>query len=273
MTGIQKVIKYLAIAFAIFLTFNIIFGIMYGISSIGILFDNNKSNISDNQNNLEINNNTLLLDINVSSSNIIIKKGDNFIAQTSSKYINCKQDNNKLYIIEKKHNWFNTNKNNELIIYVPSDFTFDRVIIDAGAGKVNIEELSTKELYLSFGAGKAEINNLEVLENAEIEGGAGDLIIDAININNLELNMGIGKLSLTSKLTGKNKIDSGIGEINLSLLGTEEDYEIYMDKGLGKATINGNNVKDDNTYGNGINKIDINGGIGNIEINFKNSKD
>ena len=46
-----------------------------------------------------------------------------------------------------------------------------------------------------------------------------------------------------------------------------------MDKGLGKATINGNNVKDDNTYGNGINKIDINGGIGNIEINFKNSKD
>ena len=38
-------------------------------------------------------------------------------------------------------------------------------------------------------------------------------------------------------------------------------------------TINGNNVKDDNTYGNGINKIDINGGIGNIEINFKNSKD
>ena len=51
-----------------------------------------------------------------------------------------------------------------MIIYVPSDFTFDRVIIDAGAGKVNIEELSTKELYLSFGAGKAEINNLEVLD-------------------------------------------------------------------------------------------------------------
>ncbi len=269
MNGIQKVIKYLAIAFAVFLIFNIIFGIMYGISSIGIFFDNNKSNISENLNDLEINNNTLLLDINVASSNITIKKGDNFIAQTSSKYINCKQDNNKLYIIEKKHNWFN-NKNNELIIYVPNDFTFDRVIIDAGAGKVNVEQLSTKELYLSFGAGKVEINNLEVLENTEIEGGSGDLTIDGININNLELNMGIGKISLTSKLTGKNKIDSGIGEMNLSLIGTLEDYEIYLDKGIGKATINGNNVKDDNTYGTGINKLDINGGIGNIEINFKN---
>ena len=41
----QKIIKYCAIAFAIFLTFSIISSIMFGIMSIGNIFDNNDSNI------------------------------------------------------------------------------------------------------------------------------------------------------------------------------------------------------------------------------------
>ena len=269
MSGLQRTIKYLAIAFAIFLTFSIISGIMYGISFIGNLFDDDKNSVTEKLTDLEIDNNTLLLDIDVSSSNIIIKKGDTFKAETNNKYINSKQDNNKLYITEKKHNLVYDN-DNELIIYIPDDFIFDGVVIDAGAGKVNIEALSTKQLYLNLGAGKVDINNLNVLENAKIEGGAGDLSITATDIHNLDLNMGIGKLSLISKLTGNNEIDCGVGEMNLSLIGTLEDYQISLDKGVGNATIDGSNMKDNNTYGTGINKIDIDGGIGSIDINFKN---
>lgn len=270
MNGLQKTIKYLAVALAIFLTFNIISGIMYGVSFMSNLFDDDKSSIAEKLTNLEINTNTLLLDVDISSSNVIIKKGDTFKAETNNKYINSKQDNNKLYITERKHNWFYNNNNNELIIYIPDDFVFDGVIIDTGAGKVNIETLSTKQLYLNLGAGKVDINNLNVLENAKIDDGAGDLTITAIAIHNLDLNMGIGKLSLVSKLTGNNKIDCGIGQMNLSLVGTLEDYEIFLDKGVGKATINGENMKDNNTYGTGINKIDIDGGIGSIDIDLKN---
>ena len=80
--------------------------------------------------------------------------------------------------------------------------------------------------------------------------------------------MGVGKLSLTSKLTGNNKIDSGVGEMNLSLIGTLEDYKISLDKGIGNATINGDNMKDNNTYGTGNSKLDIDGGIGSIDIDF-----
>ncbi len=265
MSGLQRTIKYLAIAFAIFLTFSIISGIMYGISFIGNLFDDDKNSVTEKLTDLEIDNNTLLLDIDVSSSNIIIKKGDTFKAETNNKYINSKQDNNKLYITEKKHNLVYDN-DNELIIYIPDDFIFDGVVIDAGAGKVNIEALSTKQLYLNLGAGKVDINNLNVLENAKIEGGAGDLSITATDIHNLDLNMGIGKLSLISKLTGNNEIDCGVGEMNLSLIGTLEDYQISLDKGVGNATIDGSNMKDNNTYGTGINKIDIDGGIGSIKI-------
>ena len=96
--------------------------------------------------------------------------------------------------------------------------------------------------------------------------GAGEINIDAISMNSLDLDMGVGELSLTSKLTGENKIDCGIGKINLSLIGSLEDYEIFLDKGIGKATINGNKMNADNTYGTGSNKLDIDGGIGSIDI-------
>ena len=61
MSRLQKIIKYLAIAFAIFLTFSIISGIMYGISFLGSLVTNEESSITDKLNYLEINDDTLLL--------------------------------------------------------------------------------------------------------------------------------------------------------------------------------------------------------------------
>lgn len=272
MSGLQKIIKYLAIAFAIFLTFSIISGIMYGISFIGDILDGDKDSITEELKDLEINDNTLLLDIHVSSSSIILKSGDFFKAETNNKYINSKQDKNKLYIQEKKHNWFHNDKS-ELIVYIPNDFVFDGVSIETGAGKVDIEQLSTKQLYLVLGAGKVDINNLNVSESTKIDGGAGEININAISMNNLDLDMGVGKLSLTSKLTGKNKIDSGIGGVNLSLIGIIEDYEISLDKGIGEAKINGKTMKDDTNYGTGNNKLDIDGGIGSINIEIKEDVD
>lgn len=270
MSSAQKIIKYLAIAFALFLTFNIISGIMYGVSFIGNIFNDDKSGVTEKLNDLEIDNNTLILDVDVSSSNITIKNGDTFKVETNNKYIISKQDKNTIYIEEKNHNWFNDNS--ELIIYIPEYFVFDKVSMETDVGKVNIESLYTKQLYLNLGVGKVDINNLNVIEKAKIDGGAGRININAIGVNNLNLNMGVGKLSLISKLTGDSIIDSGVGELNLSLIGTQEDYKISLDKGIGTAKIKGNTMKDDSTYGTGINKIDIDGGIGSINIDFIEQK-
>ena len=59
------------------------------------------------------------------------------------------------------------------------------------------------------------------------------------------------------------------GEMNLFLIGSLDDYEISLDKGVGNALIDGYDMKDNDTYGTGINKIDIDGGIGNINIDFE----
>lgn len=267
MSGLQKIIKYLAIAFAVYLIFSIITTLMYGVSSFGKFFSNDKSCVVDNLSNLEINDNALLLDIDVKSSNIKIKRGNDFKAETNSKYINSKQDNNKLYISERDHNYLN-NDNIELVIYIPEDYIFDYVSIDAGAGKVYIEELSTKKLDLDLGAGKLEAKNLLVIDDFELSGGVGDLIINDSNINNLDADLGLGKFEMISKLTGNNKIDSGVGKVDLKLVGILEDYQISLDSGVGRASLGDLKMEDGNTYGSGINKLDINGGLGSIDIGF-----
>lgn len=265
----QKLIKYCAIVFAIFLVFNIILGIMHGVNYITNIFDDNESNVG-NLKDLNINSNIQVLDVDVSSVNITLKKGNTFKVKTNNKNINYKIDNNKLFITETKYIWFNRKDSSDLIIYVPSYLTFDNVNLENGAGKIDIDELNTKRLYLDLGAGKVNINNLTVLNDTKIDGGAGEIDITNSKINDLDLDMGIGKLSLSSKITGDSEIDSGIGEMNLNLIGSSNDYKVKLDKGIGSANINGQKMKSETYYGNGSNLIDIDGGVGNINIKFVN---
>ena len=268
MSNYQKVIKNLAIAFAIFLIVTIISSILYCVTFFIEIFDEDNE-ITEELNDLEINDNLLILDLDLSNTNVTIKEGKTLTAKTNSKYINSHQDNNKLYIKEKNHNWFINNSNSELIVYVPKNTTLDKVEIKTKAGKVKIEALTSKEIDFNFGAGKIDINNLTVTEKSYIEGGTGKIDIDSSNINNLDLELGVGSLTLTSKLTGKNSIEAGIGEVNINILGKKEDYQINVDKGIGKIEIDNEKAKDNKTYGRGENKLDIEGGIGSIEINFK----
>lgn len=54
-------------------------------------------------------------------------------------------------------------------------------------------------------------------------------------------------------------------------MGSCEDYKIKIDKGIGEARLAGESMRDDSVYGWGENRIEIDGGIGAIYIEF--SKD
>ena len=265
MSEIQRIIKYCAIAFALFLAFSIISSIMYGIITFGAIFESDHKDY-ENLSSLKMDENTSILDIDVAGTNLILREGDTLKVETNNKYIKTKQSKNKLYITEKNHNWFKTNKNNDLIVYIPKELIFDGVSIDSGAGKVEIDTLSTKTLYLDLGAGKVTINNLTILNQTEIEGGAGAIEIKNGSLNNLDLDIGAGKLTLTALVSGKSEIDAGVGEVNLNLVGSLEDYRIKLDKGIGSATLNQKKMNDEEVYGNGNNSIDIDGGVGSIKI-------
>ena len=87
MSSIQKIIKYIAIAFALFLAFSNISGIVYGISSLENLFDNNDNEITRKLKDLKIDSNASILNIDVASANLTIKEGDYLKAKTNNEYI------------------------------------------------------------------------------------------------------------------------------------------------------------------------------------------
>lgn len=285
MTFWQKVIKYLAIALAIFLIVNIIGAILSIIGIIGgiAFFTNTITDvkeeivqespeylkqpevIADNINIEDI----VKFEIEVKYSNLEIKKGD-FKVESNDTNVKCTQKGNELIVKETGNNWLRNKEGNKVIIYIPENKEFNEIEIDTGAGNIEIESLNTKDLSFSIGAGKVEINNLKVTNEAEIDGGAGKVDILSGEICNLNLDMGIGEFNICTKLLGNNDIEQGMGKLTIKLRDSQENYTIRTRKGMGSITIDGKEAQNNSIYGNGQNILNIEGGMGAIEITTNN---
>lgn len=273
MSIVQKVIKYLAIAFAIALIVGIITTIVRVVSSLPLTLKIGKNN-SDSNNVIETSSdfeskNIAFLDIDIAYSNLTIRKGEYLKVESSDKDIQCKQDEQKIIIKERESNWFSNTKKEELIVYVPENIQFDKVNINTGVGKVNIEILNTKVLKMDLGAGETSIQNINITESAKIDTGAGKVNIKEAKINDLRCDLGIGATEISAKLLGNTRIGTGVGSLKLDVLGKKEEYETKVNKGLGNVTIDEEKISDNEVVGNGENKIDIDGGVGEIKINFR----
>ena len=272
MTTAQKIIKYLATAFAVFLIVSIISGVLsvfYALSAVlGLKKVENKVNEEKAMINFEASNDVATVDIDVDFTNLIIKNGDYLRVETNNQNIDYKQDNQKLEIKEKTHNWFAKNDEGNLIVYIPENLKFEQVKINADAGKIHIENLNTEKLNLELGAGETEIENLIVTYNCKINSGAGKVSISSGKINDLKLDMGIGKFEISSEITGNSKVNAGIGNLNLDIKGIRENYTLKANKGIGNIKIDKKEISEDAVYGSGENAIKIEGGIGNIDVNF-----
>ena len=275
MTTAQKVIKYIATAFAAFLVVTIISAVLGGgyilLNALGLI-KNNQETLTDNLKIIasgieEIS----TLKIELSCTNLEIKVGDSFKVETNNTKITFSNNNGRIEIKEENNSWLNRkNYVSNLIIYIPEDnFILDEATIQTGAGKINIEKLLAQNLYLKLGAGEVQIQNLFAINEAKVDGGVGKTELKSCEINNLKANLGVGEFIFSGNLTGKNEIDSGVGDVNINLNGEKEDYTIEVSKGLGSVTLNGQKIESDKTVGNGKNLLDIDGGIGEIKINFR----
>lgn len=264
MTEWQKIIKYLAIAFA----FSLIIGIFTGIISLifgisGIFYSNDEDMKDLDVRTFEYQSEYLEIDIAWTNLNII--SGNNFKIETNNKYIRCKESGNKVIISEKRG--FIKNKGKyDLTITIPEGFRFNEVDIDAGAGIVDIDTLYTRDLDLDLGAGNVIINYLDVSNEASIDGGAGKIHIKGGTINNLDFDIGAGNAIINSDLTNNSDIDSGVGKLELNLMQSEDNYTFKLEKGIGSISLNNTEIKNGSVIGTGRNRIDIDGGIGSIEI-------
>ena len=275
MTTAQKVIKYIATAFAVFLIITIISLILSGsyalLSAFGLIHTN-KNIITDDLKVISSEvNEVSTLKIDLACTNLDIKTGDTFKVETNNSKITFTNDNGSVKIKEENRNWLNNNDSeSNLIIYIPEDMiAIDETNIETGAGKINIEKLNTQGLYLELGAGDVHIENVVTTAETKIDGGVGKTELKSCEINNLKANLGMGEFVFSGKLTGKSEIDSGVGAIRIKLMDDKGNYKINVSKGLGNVTLDDQKLETDRVYGTGENYLDIDGGVGEIKIEFK----
>ena len=270
MNTIQKVIKYLAMAFAIFLCVSIIGGIASGLAGVSYILSGRDNEAVGEMQVYPIEGEISSLSLSLRGAELKIKTADHFSVESNHKYISVKTEDGQLCIKETKKLLAIYPRGVTVILNIPEGFVFDDATVETGAGKVEIDTFSSDILKLSLGAGEVVIRNLTANARADIDGGAGELKIDGGRLCNLQLDMGVGALTLKSRIEGESRLDYGIGETKLTLLGSREDYRIELDKGIGEAKLEGESMRDDSVYGTGKNRIEIDGGIGQIHIDFSN---
>lgn len=106
------------------------------------------------------------------------------------------------------------------------------------------------------------------IKNASIDGGIGEIDVTNTKFYNLELDSGIGDIDMNASIMRNSEISCGIGNIDVNLIGDKKDYSINIEKGIGSIKIENKEVGNNTIYGKGINKLDIDGGIGSINISF-----
>ena len=269
MTMFQKVVKYLAIAFAVFLSVAIIGGLMGAASLFGELFEDEivLEDLASYSVTAEICN----LEIEINAADLRIREGETFSIESNLKHLKVEEKGNTLFIKETRK-LSGAYNGAALTVYIPAGIEFDNVDLTTGAGRLTIANLSAKTIDFELGAGEVNITSLTATRSAEIDGGAGRITVSGGALKNLDLGMGVGQLNLTSALTGDCQMDLGIGESNITLIGSKEDYKLEVNKGIGSLSVDGQNVNDYGSSGNGTNKVEINGGIGAINVLFKEAE-
>jgi len=283
MSSFQRVIKYCAMAFAIFLAVTIISGIVSVVVTVvsavsgDSIFNNNKEKINYEENFTDVTS----LDIDINTGQLIIMSGDTFRveAENVTKDFQTKvSDNGTLIIDESKNNvhffGFNfngfNNTNSKITLYLPATFISKDTEINTGAGKVTIEKLDTESLLISTGAGNISGNNINA-EEVKIDGGVGNTDFEEVSFKNADFNCGVGNLNIKGELLGDNTIDCGVGEVKLELTGNVDDYQLNIDSGVGTVRVNGEKIKDSYQNNNRAdNSIEVDGGVGNVRIDFMN---
>ena len=228
----------------------------------------NENVVLDDSQTYEITSEIHSLDIQINAADFKIVSVDDFSVESNLKYLSVSEKDGVLKIVDEAKS--NSNYTNAILtLYVPNGIVFHDVDIETGEAKMTVDTLSASSVELKLGAGDVRFESLNASANVDIEGGAGQITIVSGTLNDLTLEMGMGELDLNVALLGNSDLKFGVGESNLTLIGSKDDYKVDVEKGLGSISVDGKNVSDFGSSGNGQRHIHIEGGIGAVHIVFQ----
>lgn len=273
MTTGQKVIKYCSIAFAVFLMISIFGGIWTAIGAVGVVLGGfGEGHVAEEMISYDIEDDYTGLEMEIGACKLTIREGDSFGVESNLEELEVTEENGTLVLKDDSKSWFSIHSTmvGEVVLTIPKEHVFESIDIETGAGELDVDVLSAEKLSLSLGAGEVNIGALNASKSATIDGGVGDIVIRGGQMNNLDYDMGVGELEFTGKLTGNSELSCGVGDATVTLLGEKEEYQVSVSKGVGDASIDGEKAVDNKDYGDGANRVEVSGGVGDFELTFFN---
>ena len=97
MNSVQKVIKYLALAFAIFLSVTIIGGIITALAGVSYIFSGGSKEAAGEMQEYSVDDDISSLSLSLSGAELKIKTADKFSVESNHNYISVESENGQLW--------------------------------------------------------------------------------------------------------------------------------------------------------------------------------
>lgn len=221
------------------------------------------------------------IDLDIDVGNVTIQTGDDFHVRANNvdkRRLTIKDSAGTLeidYEYKKSREW-PQERDQSFIITIPQQKNLQYMYISGGVGETAINGINAQTFALEGGVGSVEINN-STFSVVEIEGGVCDVLGRNITVSEYtDIQSGVGNVDLEGALSSMD-ITGGVGNVFVKLRNTTpQEYSYNIQSGMGVVKFDGKTVST-NSNGSGINSnakynIDIEGGVGNIEVSFDNTK-
>lgn len=267
MNVVQKVIKYCAMAFAVFLSVTIlgsIIAVVLGLAmESGFYDERERINLSERYSVAELEELGIERIFVDCPAEILVKPGTELAIEaqnvTEDYRIRCSngtfrlESKRKNFLFSFSFSLFGREKEQGTVVvtvpegYMPKEFKIDsgvlpvvvenlnteKLVVDSGSGNVTITALQAGKLHMDTGSGWVSITDTAVKETS-VDSGAGRVKVENSELGVLHLDSGSGTVEFRNVTAEDVKVDSGSGAVEWTggLTG-----RCYFDTGSGRVSL------------------------------------
>ncbi len=150
----------------------------------------------------------------------------------------------------------------------------DSMEVNVGAGACEAKGFEAETINLLVGAGRIETAALKA-DTAILEIGVGEIIVQGMDVKErMEVELGMGNAEIAGNVTGQLDADCSLGNLNIHLAGSEDEYGFDVDCDMGDVRIGSHHyssLSSSKSWNNDRqNQMEIDCDMGNITITFAN---
>lgn len=255
MNGLQKVIKYCAMAFAVFLSvvilgtiISVVVGVTTGIAGVNFLLDDDKERINLSEEYTleearELGITSILVDC---SAEIVVQPGEELSIEAVdvTEDYEIRQNNGRFSIVQDRPEikigfWFDDiSEQEKVVVTIPAELSMEKIEVKSGSGEVTVKDLMTEKrimienLSIDSGSGRVILENVDS-DRLYVDSGSGMVTLAGARLSETEINSGSGGVAIDASALGKLLLNTGSGGVRMDNV---EARDAEVDTGSGRVS-------------------------------------